>query len=600
MKLLTDYLINIECDDSINIEEVILENTKDSKKIFKVKLDGKFKYIGSKYMGENDTEEFLKKFENINSDTLIIIFGLCTGEHILKLQKKLGAFNRVLIVEPDKRVLKKFLNLESSKDILLDEKISIIAFDEENLQLYIQGFIEHESDYNNIKFASYANYDKIYTYKFNIFLKKLKNALRFFETNVATEIVFGNKFMETYLKNIKHIFQSYIINDFKDKFKFYTAIIVSAGPSLEKNITELKKVKDNSIIICGNRTLKPLIENDIIPDFMCAVDCTDAIYDMSKEYLDKNIPLVFTETTNYKLVENQLGKKIFFKYGAVKTNIENILNHKVDMLYSGGSVAHSCVDFAKYLGCNKIIFVGQDLAYTNNCHHAKITESSIDENINYNLDLIEVEDIYGGTVFTTRVLDNFKRTFEEYISCNKNIKFINSTEGGAKIEGTEIMDLRDSINEYCVNSDIDEIINNVFEKNNKINNMNIIKNNIHKNYENIKEIYQNIKELNFSINDTLKVNDIYKMKKIYKSIKKLNYKIDNCICMEFIEFLMVNIISKSSYYFRYKESKLEIENLRNILNGFNNLYKNLVEAMEEIIPQIKLCIETLEDDKDEF
>ncbi|GAA0078690.1 DUF115 domain-containing protein [Clostridium sp. CTA-5] len=599
MELLTNYLMDIQCDNNIKTEEVVLESTKDSKKIFKVKLDGKFKYIGSKYMCENDIKNFSKKFEDINSDTLIIIFGLCTGEHILNLQKNLSDFNRVLIIEPDKRILKKFLNLEESVDILKDEKISIIGFDEENLQTYIQGFIEHESDYNNVRYSTYANYDKIYLEEFNIFLRSLKNALRFFETNVATEIVFGNKFMETYLDNIKYIGESYIINELKNKFNGFTAIVVSAGPSLEKNIQELKKIKDNAIIICGNRTLKPLIQHNIIPHFMCAVDCTDAIYEMSRECLDKHIPLVFTETTNHKLVKNQLGNKIFFKYGAVKTNIEKILNNNIDMLYSGGSVAHSCVDFARYLGCNKIIFVGQDLAYTNNKHHAKITESLIDNSINYNLDLIEVEGIYGDKVFTTRALENFRKTFEEYISCNNNIKFINSTEGGAKIEGTEVMDLRSSIEQYCVNNDVCKTINNIFE-NNIINDLDIIKRNITKNYNDIQEIYTSIKKLNNSINDILKLNDINKMKKIYKSIRKLNYKIDNHTCMEFIDFLMVNIISKSSYYFRYKESESEIENLTNILNGFNNLYKNIIESIGDIIPKIKLCIETLEDDKNEL
>ncbi|WP_055668141.1 motility associated factor glycosyltransferase family protein [Desnuesiella massiliensis] len=592
MKVLTEYLKGIAEDKNINTNGVILEKSKDNKDIFKVKHNNKIRYIGSKYNVQQDIDNFCEDFKDINIDTIIIIFGLSTGEHINKIQKIIKKFNRVLVIEPDKRVLKSFLTLEKSKAILEDERISIIGFEEKNLQDYIAGFIWHESNYNNIKVCFYSNYDKLYLSEYTSFLRILKDTLRAIETNVATEIVLGKKFMESYLNNIKHISNSYTINHVKDKFKGFTAIIVSAGPSLEKNIHKLKQVKDNAIIICGNRTLKPLMEKGITPHFMCAVDCSDLLYEMTSDYLYKRVPLVFTETTNSKLVEAQEGPKVFFKYGVVDTNIGNIFGKSIDSLYSGGSVAHSCVDFAKYLGCISIIFVGQDLAYTENKHHANIAGTNGDKELNYNVDLIKVKSLEGDTVYTTRVLDGFRKNFEDYIEQEKQIKFINATEGGAHIEGTEILTLEESINKYAVKSGIDKIISEIFQYKNTINeNKNIIKKNLIHNYDSIVDMKKNLEKLRKAIKDSLDSDSIKKIRKTQKLIADVNRKIDNDSYMKFLNFLTLPVISKSPVYFRYEESEVEIENVKNILEGFYRLYGDFIKCIEDVKVKIEDCIE---------
>ncbi|MBU5591098.1 DUF115 domain-containing protein [Clostridium sp. MSJ-4] len=591
MEVLTTYLKEIMEDKDINTDEVILEKSKDNKNIFKVKYNEKFKYIGSKYNVQQDIDNLCEDFKDINLDTIIIIFGLSTGEHIKKIKEILNKFNRVLVIEPDKRVLKSFLTLEKSKDILEDERISIIAFEEKNLKDYIAGFIGHESNYNNIKVRFYANYDKLYLSEYTSFLRTLKDTLRFIETNVVTETILGKNFMESYLNNIKHISDSYTINDVKDKFKGFTAIIVSAGPSLEKNIHNLRNLKDNAIIICGNRTLKPLMESGITPHFMCAVDCNDLLYEMTSDYLYKGVPLVFTETTNPKLVEAQEGPKLFFKYGVVDTNIENVFGKTIGSLYSGGSVAHSSIDFAKYLGCTSIIFIGQDLAYTENKHHANIAETSGDKNLNYNQDLIKVKSIDGGTVHTTRVLDGFRKNFEEYIEEEKEIKFINATEGGANIEGTEVMTLEEAINKYAVKPGVSKTISEVLSLKNSVNeNKDIIKKNLIRDYESIIEMGKTLEKLRKTIKDSLDSKSTKKIKKTQRLIADVNKKLDNDSYMKFLNFLTLEIINRSPVYFRYEESKVEIENAKNILKGFYKLYGDFIKCIEDVKAKIEACI----------
>ncbi len=129
--------------------------------------------------------------------------------------------------------------------------------------------------------------------------------------------------------------------------------------------------------------------------------------------------------------------------------MNNLINKKVDSIIQGGSVAHVCMGLAIYLGCNNIIFIGQDLAYTGErLHSNSSTLKTEGGNIGMYDDNIYVDDINGNKVRTSFELDAYRRYIEFYIPMLKNINFINSTEGGANIKGTKVMPLKESLNKY--------------------------------------------------------------------------------------------------------------------------------------------------------
>lgn len=171
---------------------------------------------------------------------------------------------------------------------------------------------------------------------------------------------------------------------------------------------------------------------------MVALDTGDEMYEMVKDVDYSSIPLVYTEQTNNKLVSSHKGIKLFYRNPAVNTYIQEILEENISNLYTGGSVAHSATDFARFIGCDPIIFVGQDLAFTNNETYAFKNYGG-----EYSDKKLKVIDIFGKEIYTSISLNNFKLNFEIYIAINKNNTFINSTEGGANINGTLIMPLND-------------------------------------------------------------------------------------------------------------------------------------------------------------
>lgn len=130
---------------------------------------------------------------------------------------------------------------------------------------------------------------------------------------------------------------------------------------------------------------------------------------------------------------------------------------KNEVMASGGSVATSAMHICMYLGAKNIVFVGQDLAYGDKLvTHAG--ESST--GYNDNRTKVYVEGIDGNEVISRTDWISFLKYIEEVIINNPNIRFIDATEGGALIHGTEVLTLKDTIEQL---SDADLDIDKLFD-----------------------------------------------------------------------------------------------------------------------------------------
>ena len=127
---------------------------------------------------------------------------------------------------------------------------------------------------------------------------------------------------------------------------------------------------------------------------------------------------------------------------------------------TGGSVANACFAIARLLRCNKIILVGQDLAYTDDKTHSGVTVRGSKKTEVEDLEHVVMDvDIYGNPIRSSREFKFYKEWFEQQIREDKKLEVIDATEGGIKIDGTRLMTLSDAINEYCVNDfDFSEIV----------------------------------------------------------------------------------------------------------------------------------------------
>lgn len=547
--------------------------------------------------GEEVDKILLDSINSMNSETLIIVFGIGNGECVDKILKRIGKFNRLFVIEPDIEKFYKFINMDKYKEIIEDPRLYLYVYKEKwELWDWLNNLID-EKQFNNIKLVTYSNYDKVYPDILVDVLKTIRDMLNKEWLNFNTAKKLGMKFMKAYIKNLKIILESKPISEIKNSMQGVPAIIVSGGPSLKKNIDKLKDYQNNVVIICGTRTLEPLLQRGIIPDYICVLDTSDAMFELTEGLFYDNIPIVFQQSTNNKILENHKGEKIFFKNNAFETYIDEMLNYPMDKLYVGGSVAHTSADFGVYLGCNPIIFIGQDLALTNNEQYA-FENKRIPGG--YNNDNILVTDINGMSVETSISLDDFRVAFENYIRIKENITFIDSTEGGAKIEGTLILSLEDTLKLFA-----NDIFKNAFMKNNNnINQYYYDKDMAIGNLERILEVYKKVEsKCKSGIKICNKIQEGRNEEEVLAKMKKIasiNKYIEECEELDFIDYATNSCLTGSFTLFGFNDKdESKIDESKKVAANFKFIYEYFLKCFKELTPMLKNSIDGLKTEEGE-
>lgn len=423
---------------------LLIDISKDNYNLVKININEKWIYIGSKYNMADEIDKFLEK---VKKGKNIIVFGAAAGEHIKALREKYEEAE-IRVFEPNKEVKKYVENLKFIKD---DSKIKIIGCSNDEIRENLDKQFINEFNVQDINIVAFSNYEKLYAEEFISVVKKAKDIIYDSILERNTKMRFSERWFTTTMTNLEYMANSTLFDEYKGAYKDKPAVIVSAGPSLDKNIDELRGREDEFLIITGGRPLKGLIEKGINPGLLVALDPQEVNYRLVKGAIeDTNIPLLFFDCTNEKIVENHKGIKMF---SFSSEEMYQFLDAKCIPLSTYGSVAHSMVSAAINLGCNPIIFIGQDFAYTNDAAHSEFLEEKlVKESKKFNEVKSEgdlyVDSVNGGKVRTSIVLNIYRLGMEKIIAHHPDIKFINATEGGARMSGTEEMTLKNAMKKY--------------------------------------------------------------------------------------------------------------------------------------------------------
>lgn len=546
--------------------------SKDGLEVLEINQNNKKKVIGSKYNNRVYLDSVIETLENSNIETTIIIFGLGSGMILNNYPLDNYKVRKIIFIEPSIEVYN--YNIKFNGEILEKYQLEYITLSEfeKKLNYYII-----EDDMLDLKFVDSFNCKNIFSDEYNRILKILYDISMSKIINFNTESVFESIHLENYINNLLRINKSIELKKLKNMFENMPAIIVSAGPSLSKNIDILSKNKDKFIIITGQRTLKTLLDKGIEPDIVCSVDPSILCYDMVKTLECDKYILVQTIVANYKLV-SKFKDNIIFNEKNLEFFANKYLHDNIPKLFMGGSVAHACVAFADYIGCNPVVFVGQDFAYTNDKMHADIA-SYEKTNIEYKK-FNYVDDIYGEKVKTDKILDYYRKNMEKYISTRIEKEYINATEGGANIQGTKIRTL---INV----SDKIEKLDKKYIKNKILNSKRI---------EFTMDILAKIK----NDNERLKNSCLYFEKRLNNCndnetvciLEQLNVFIEEIreneclnLCIKSIED---KIISKQEYKITNKETELEL------INKMKNQMLELIKDIKETLIYIESVLNKIE------
>ncbi|EAH5017933.1 DUF115 domain-containing protein [Campylobacter coli] len=223
-----------------------------------------------------------------------------------------------------------------------------------------------------------------------------------------------------------------------------TAIIVSTGPSLTKQLPLLKKYASKATIFCADSAYPILAKHNIKPDYVLSLEripLTSEFFNNDFGEFDQDvlfvcISWVYPQTIKYL----QKNNRAFILTSRPSSFIENINLCPYGYVGYGPSVAHMAYEFATHLNYKNIIFIGQDLAYAKDgFSHTKDYKNLDKHEGHFRRDKGKFQCLaYGGNgkVESSEIWTKFRFYLQNTISKNIVSTTYNCTEGGARIEGT--------------------------------------------------------------------------------------------------------------------------------------------------------------------
>ena len=221
--------------------------------------------------------------------------------------------------------------------------------------------------------------------------------------------------------------------ELKDIFKDKAVVIVGAGPSVDSQLTSIKKCRDK-ITVFATGHITRIVNEGIIPDAVIITDPQPLMYKQIDGVNLKNIPMILLSTASSSIVEYYNGPiYVAYQSGYVHAEIK-AKEIGATLFETGGSVTTTALDIAMRFGARKIIFVGVDLAYTGGYSHASGEGRRIE-----NTDgLRQVRSNTGGMVYTSKNLDIYRKWIERRLEGVRDTEVYN-TGDGAEIKGAVLV-----------------------------------------------------------------------------------------------------------------------------------------------------------------
>lgn len=444
----------------------------ESENNFKIKKGDKIYQAYNRELYEK-TLSSVKKNE-ILKENITVFIGVGLGEFLYKLLQNKEKEHVIIVIEPEYYFLKLFFQKYDITKYLKNNTIMFVKSENEIIQhtlsfvesnLVVQNWFTLSEFYVNLLPEIYADV--------TAYTREMINQI---QCNVGTVMGAGTIIAENDIKNLPYVIRHRGVNELKDLFKNKPAVIVSTGPSLNKNIHILKENQDSVIIIAVAQALRALMAYEIKPDFICTVDYGKTNMEHFEGLFNiTDVPLVALNRTYAPILKKWKGPKFI----AISDNVcfpgtvAEFISKKGSLIQAG-SVSHFCLGLAVHLGCNNIGIIGQDLAYEGNRSHMELADASgeikykEDGTINWkvkdpNSHLNNLDSSMGYTqkveayfndginnkfLPTNAGLASFIVAFENIIASLKDIDVYNCTEGGANIKGTEIFSLRNFIKNF--------------------------------------------------------------------------------------------------------------------------------------------------------
>ncbi len=428
--------------------------------------------LASRHAPKEEAEQIANRVD-LREKAVAVVLGFGLGHHVAALATRVLRSGLIVVLEPDFALLRAVFEridhsawLTNANVFFFDgaEETSVfvdrLSGSEAILTMGVQ-ILDHPPSRQRL-----ANSPKK-------FLECVTELVRGARMTVSTALVRSTQTIQSVFRNARPYVGGAGLAPLKGIAQGRLGVVVSAGPSLRRNLHLLAQpgVRDRCIIVAVQTVLKPLLAAGIRPHFVASLDW----HRISKRFFEGLREEDVCDTT--LILDPQANPIVAHSYaGPVRCiaapHFDKLLGPLAKSkgeLPAGATVAHLCYQIARYLGCDPVALIGQDLGFTDGLYYARGT--AIDDvwapelnpfNTIENLEwtrivrhrqhLRKLEDVHGRPIYTDAQMESYLQRFEGFFLQDKRrgLTTLDATEGGVRKAGTDITTLAQALEQHAV------------------------------------------------------------------------------------------------------------------------------------------------------
>ncbi|HED4883694.1 TPA: motility associated factor glycosyltransferase family protein, partial [Campylobacter jejuni] len=555
------------------------------------------------FMYENLEEELNFFYQGILEKTprypFICIYGIGNALLIKNLAKH---YKHLFVFESEIELFILALSTIDLSEELCSGKIYLVDIEEErvDIQLLILFDMKDISEYlslyemfvNNVYYKKF--YEDIWHKADELCEKNIKVVIR----NLGSNSDLSFECYSHLLQNIPSMLESIpfqrILNERKNKFD--NAIVVSAGPSLAKQLPLLKACQDKAVIFCADGALSMLEKEGIVPDYVTNLDFTDLAMKFFQNKENKTSLNILSCATYPNLVHFLDNKSVILRDDPLcqRFNLNDF-----GYIGTGAHVSHFSYTLALALGFKNIIMIGQDLAFDEEGNsHSKGFDFGEKFSGEENIDKLKVPAYAGkGEVLTHITWNDYRIKLEYLFACNEQkAKFYNATEGGARINFTEELSFKECCEKLLTKEKPQFELPKSLTKNRSDKLLVKFKEKIQKDQDNAKRFLDDALALKQILENILSKDFLLPLEfleKVYQNIENFNHSLDED------EFIQDEVL-RGAFAYRGKMIadvlKLHIKDETHFITAYIKAYHEwLLYFMEKLEQRINIIINSFKE-----
>ncbi|HEY9071289.1 MAG TPA: 6-hydroxymethylpterin diphosphokinase MptE-like protein [Candidatus Ozemobacteraceae bacterium] len=436
-----------------------LERAKNGLPTLVIESEGRAVTYHSRYDPAGEARRLVEgSLQTGRTHVLVLGYGLGYNlEYVLAELPLPGMPKQVHVVEPDPQVFLLALSCRDLQAVLSDPRVdwSVGATPDEVGERWGSGL-----DWTALDSLTLIEHPPSMA-RFHAYFERIKEKVRYLSNrskgNLVTLMYTGNEFHSNAFANLPDVLGMPGIGRLFDRFAGVPAVIVAAGPSLEKNVHLLSEVRDRYLIIAVDTSFRQLVARGIRPHIVLAADPS---YLNSLDFVgverETEVVLAVEPMTHPDILTSFQGPKLAMTFGGGLHRLIDRFREPTGTLLSWGSIATTAFDLARRCGCDPIVFVGLDLSFQDGRLYAR---GSYSDDVFYDrvhpytslehetVEYIQTRGVHriempDGTIrFTDENMHIYRAWFEDQFRQTRQ-KIVNATEGGVVTKYVDCLPFR--------------------------------------------------------------------------------------------------------------------------------------------------------------